>query len=160
MSTPHHISANYDAVLKKIELANIDEAQKMFYRAFLDQTKESTNGRPTEEKIQDLTEAVAGLAQMSITRQIDSTNFEKEVANLQECVELLQSEIQQTRDMVTKVESLEVIVKKSQIPQKPIDKVLDFLKNMPWSVTVLGLGICGLLAYKPQLIEFVKMFIH
>lgn len=157
MSTPYHISTNYDAVLKKIESADIDEAQKMFYRMFLDQTKESTNGRTEAEKIQDLTEAVAGLAQISITRQIDNMDFNNDVASLKNCVELLQGEIEQARGITVKVNELEAAVKKNFVPQKPIDKVLDLIKNLPWSATVLGLGICGLIAYKPQIIETIKM---
>ena len=157
MSTPYHISTNYDAILKKIESSDIDEAQKMFYRMFLDQTKESTNGRTEAEKIQDLTEAVAGLAQISISRQLDNMNFNKDVASLKKCVELLQGELEQVREISDKVNTLEINVKKNTIPQNPIDKVLDLVKNLPWSAAVLGLGICGLIAYKPQIIETVKL---
>ena len=157
MSTPYHISTNYEAVLKKIESANIDEAQKMFYRMFLDQTKESTNGRTEAEKIQDLTEAVAGLAQISISRQIDNMDFTRDVASLKNCVELLQGEIEQARGINDKVNKLEEAVKKSFVPLKPVDKILDLIKNLPWSAAVLGLGVCGLIAYRPQIIEAVKM---
>ena len=156
MSTPIHITANYDAVLKKIESSNVDEAQKMFYRAFLDQTKESTNGRTEKEKIQDLTEAVAGLAQISIMRQLDNISVDDDIAQLKTNVVSIKSDFEILADTVKNLK-LSYDNAEPPAPKKLIDKILDLLKQLPWSATVLGLGICGLLAYKPQFIEFVKM---
>ena len=172
---------SHKAILDKVNNSTLDETRKMVYRDLLTRTSESTNGRTTAQKIQDMTEALAGMSQLLVSREIDDektsetintvcetvNEVKHEVLNLKSSFNSLDSEISKLKeidnDTTNKIVSLKTEVNE-QIQsgvksKKTIDKVLEFLKNMPWSVTVLGLGICVVLCFRPELADILKMFV-
>lgn len=172
MSTPQYINENHKAIVEKVNTAPIDEAQKMYYRQLLDKSKESTNGRTQEEKTQDLTESMAGVIHLLITRHLDSKSsdelFKTEIKNIKTNLDTLQKELKLNNDVTFKLDrehdcggKFDFDSKIKQIEEAAnnktkFDKIIDFLKNLPWSATILGLGICALLAFKPEIVSVIK----
>ena len=173
---------NHQAILDKVNHSDLDETRKMVYRSLLTRTIESTNGRTTEQKIQDITEALAGMAQLLISREIDDektsetinmvcqtvNEVKSNVGNLTESFKSLNVEISKLKEIDNKTDKelatmkLEMAEKleAADKPKKTVDKILEFFKTMPWSFTVLGLGICVVLVFRPELADILKMMIH
>lgn len=73
MATPRHLDLYHNALIKRVkEHELIGEHERSFFSEILDRTIASTNGRTTEQKIQDITETVTSLAQIAIARELEA----------------------------------------------------------------------------------------
>lgn len=168
MATPHYIDENHKVILDKVNSADIDEAQKMYYRQLLDKSKDSTNGRTQAEKVQDITECLAGVVHLLITRNIDSKNTDQKIDIVKEELDGVKSDLEKNNELTfqlnrdhqcggkydidSKIKQIEEAAKN----RTKFDKIIDFLKNMPWSATVLGIGVCALLLFRPEIVNMIK----
>lgn len=175
MATPEYIDTNYKVITEQVNASDIDTAQKMFYRQLLDKSKDSTNGRTQTEKIQDITEVVAGLTHLMISKHLDSKDSYKKLEDVSNDIDNIKTEVLEIKedleknnevtfkldrehdcggrfDFDSKIKQIEEAVNN----KTKFDKIIDFLKNLPWSATVLGLGICALLAFKPEIVSIIK----
>ena len=176
------IDLNHKAVLDKVNTSELDETRKMVYRNLLTKTIDSVNGRTTAQKIQDITEALAVMSQIQISREIDDdktsnqidtvchtmNDIKNEVLGMKSSVKEMGLEISKLKEMdvstTTKLNTvkseIEHQLKEEEEKTKTmVDKILDFFKKMPWSFTVLGLGICVSLVFRPELSDILKMLI-
>lgn len=168
MATPHYIDENHKVILDKVNSADIDEAQKMYYRQLLDKSKDSTNGRTQSEKVQDITECLAGVVHLLITRNIDSKCTDQKLDEVKEELEEVKEDLEKNNELTNQLNTDHQCGGKYDIDSKikqieeyaknrtKFDKLIDFLKNLPWSATVLGLGVCALLAFKPEIVSVIK----
>ena len=165
-----HEDANHNAIMHKIETRDIDETRKMVYRSLLEKTRQSTNGRTEKEKIQDMTESLAVMSQIIISRELDQDDTTKtinelstKVSELQESNSSLQSGIDSLKksfsDFKSNFKKVEELEKENAKPKTVLDKILAFLSHLPWSATTLGLGFCVLLIFRPEISELIKLFI-
>lgn len=165
---------NHQAVLNKVNTSDLDETRKMVYRRLLIKTNESTNGRTTNEKIQDITETLAAIAQIFISREIDDDKISKTINDVCKTIKDIRTEVLELKSNISKLQEIDVNttakinsmkkevekqIKEEEKTKTITDKIIDFLKNMPWSFTVLGLGICGVLVFHPELAEILKWMI-
>ena len=84
---------NHQRILDKVNHSDLDETRKMVYRSLLTRTIESTNGRTTEQKIQDITEALAGMAQLLISREIDDEKTSETINKVCQAVNAVKSNV-------------------------------------------------------------------
>lgn len=95
MAVPEEIELKKQANLKMLENSSMDEVEKDQRRSLLLKTVDSTNGRTTEEKVQDITECLNGLVSLSNVDKVYMLNFREQMEKNQQD---LKQAIEDTRE--------------------------------------------------------------
>ena len=137
MSAPEYSVNIHNSLIKRINASKtMDEANKIVLCQMLSQSLDSTNGRTTEQKIQDLTVTVHNMLVLAIARHLDADEYEERAEKFAKSEE-------------------EYFNSSSDKPKWQI--VLTLLaKSWPLATTILG--IAAMICFKPTIVEFLSKF--
>lgn len=95
MAVSEEIELKKQANLRMLENSSMEETEKEQRRSLLLKTVDSTNGRTTEEKVQDITECLNGIVSLSNMDKVYMLNFREQMEKNQQD---LKKAIEDTRD--------------------------------------------------------------